>query len=116
LVKSSFQNQSADLEKVPDTIESSTPSQSGRLTFEQWLQTLLHCPDLLACECRAAKTPRDFEKIKAALHRWQAAGFPRPEEPPEGWKNQVWAYTQKWVDSHTISKPKDNQIKVPTTT
>jgi len=85
-------------------------------TFEEWLRTLESCPGLLASECREAKNALSFHQTKTALDHWRAAGFPSPEQPPAEWRNQVWAYTQRWSDSQIISKTKANQSKVPITT
>jgi hypothetical protein len=96
-IKQQYQNGSERLE-CPDKDGSSESLLIDHPTFEEWLRTLEGCPGLLASECRESKTILDFHKAKAALARWRSARFPRPEEPPEGWKNQVWAYTQEWAD------------------
>jgi hypothetical protein len=64
------------------------------LTFEQWLRTLESNPRLLAIE---AKTRRNLLRYKSALRHWKEACFPSPTEPPEQWRRQVSAYTEKWM-------------------
>jgi hypothetical protein len=80
--------------RSPDKAQHSESSAFGRLTFERWLRTLESCPDLLALE---AKTPRNLLRYKSAFRRWKEAGFPSPTEPPEEWRRQVDAYTEKWM-------------------
>lgn len=92
-----YQNQNEPA-ALTDTISNSRASLAGRLRFEQFLRTLEACPDLLASECREANKPRDYQKIRTALDRWKAAGFPGLKEPPQEWVTCPFAYLEKWVD------------------
>jgi hypothetical protein len=98
------QNQNESRKEYRGKGGDSESSQFARLTFEQWLRFLLDCPEWLELQCGWVGTSLDFHKTKTALLRWQAAGFPRPKEPPEEWRFQVSAYTKKWVDSFVAAR------------